>query len=100
MPGELSSGDKRHIGHIIKVGNARARYLLVEAAWRIIRSKQDDTAALRVWTIAIANRRGKRIAVVALARRLSGILYAMWRNNKPFDATCIRMPRPRAGALT
>jgi transposase len=100
VPGELSSGDKRHIGHITKAGNARVRYLLVEAAWRIIRSKQDDTAALRAWAIGIANRRGKRIAVVALARRLAGILYAMWRDNGPFDATRIRMPRPRVVALT
>ena len=95
VPGELSSGDKRHIGHITKAGNGRARYLLVEAAWRIIRSKQDDTAALRAWAVGIANRRGKRIAVVALARRLAGILYAMWRDNVPFDAKRIRMPRAR-----
>jgi transposase len=99
VPGELSSGDKRHIGHITKAGNARVRYLLVEAAWRLIRSKQDDTAALRAWAVGIANRRGKRIAIVALARRLAGILYAMWRDDQPFDAKCIRMPRPRAVAL-
>jgi transposase len=99
VPGELSSGDTRRIGHITKAGNARVRYLLVEAAWRIIRSKQDDTAALRAWAVGIANR-GKGIAVVALARRLAGILYAMWRDDRPFDATCIRMPRPRAVALT
>jgi transposase len=30
VPGKLSSGDKRHIGHITKAGNARVRYLLVE----------------------------------------------------------------------
>lgn len=100
VPSELSSGDKRHIGHITKAGNARVRYLLVEAAWRLIRSKQDDTAALRAWAVGITNRRGKRIAIVALARRLAGILYAMWRDDRPFDATCIRMPRPRAAALT
>lgn len=94
VPGELSSGDKRHIGHITKAGNVRARYLLVEAAWRIMRSKQDDTTALRAWAIGIANRRGKRIAVVALARRLAGILYAMWRDHEPFHARHIRLPRP------
>ena len=100
VPGELSSGDKRHIGHITKAGNARVRYLLVEAAWRIIRSKRHDTAALRAWAIGITNRRGKRIAVVALARRLAGILYAMWRDHEPFDAKHIRMPRPRVAART
>ena len=100
VPGELSSGDKRHIGHITKAGNSRVRYLLVEAAWRLMRSKQADSAALRAWAIGIANRRGKRIAAVALARRLAGILYAMWRDQTPFDATGIRMPRPRTVART
>lgn len=57
-----------------KAGNARARYLLVEAGWRILRAKGDETPALRAWALGIAVRRGNRIAVVALARRLAGIL--------------------------
>lgn len=96
VPGELSSGEKRRIGRITKQGNVRARYLLVEAGWRILRSCDDDTAALRAWALGIAGRRGKRIAVVALARRLAGIVYAMWRDGQPFDASKLRMPRPRA----
>jgi transposase len=46
VPGERSSGEKRRIGRITKTGNARVRYLLVEAGWRILRSKGEDTAAL------------------------------------------------------
>jgi transposase len=92
VPGERSSGDKRAVGRITKAGNSRARYLLVEAAWRIMRSPRDDTAALRAWATRIALRRGKRIAVVALARRLAGITYAMWRDNAPYDGARIRMP--------
>jgi transposase len=84
VPGERSSGEKRRIGRITKAGNARARYLLVEAGWRILRSKSPETAALRTWALKIAVRRGNRIAVVALARRLAGILYAMWRDNTPY----------------
>jgi hypothetical protein len=42
-----------------------------------------------------AARRGRRIAIVALARRLAGIVYAMWRDGAPYDATKIRTPRPR-----
>ncbi|HSQ31340.1 MAG TPA: IS110 family transposase [Gemmatimonadaceae bacterium] len=95
VPGERSSGEKRRIGRITKAGNARVRYLLVEAGWRILRAKDADTVALRAWALAIAARRGKRIAVVAVARRLAGILYAMWRDRRPYDATQLRMPRPR-----
>lgn len=93
VPGERSSGEKRRIGRITKSGNSRVRYLLVEAAWRIIRSKNEETRALRSWALLIAVRRGKRIAVVALARRLAGILYAMWRDSTPYDARKLRMPK-------
>lgn len=96
VPGERSSGEKRRIGRITKAGNARARYLLVEAGWRILRSKDAETEALRAWALGIAARRGKRIAVVALARRLAGVLYAMWRDQRPYDAARLRLPRSRA----
>jgi transposase len=93
VPGERSSGEKRRVGRITKAGNSRARYLLVEAGWRILRSKSPETAALRAWALKIAARRGNRIAVVALARRLAGILYAMWRDNVPYNPTKLRGPR-------
>jgi transposase len=95
VPGERSSGEKRRIGRITKAGNSRVRYLLVEAGWRILRAKGEETAALRAWALTIAARRGTRIAVVALARRLAGILYAMWRDGHAYDVTRLRMPRAR-----
>jgi len=84
VPSEYSSGDRKHRGRITKRGNARMRSLLVEAAWRIMRSKRSECAPLKAWAMQIAARRGKRIAVVALARRLSGILYAMWRDGSEY----------------
>jgi len=90
VPSERSSGEKRQLGRITKAGNGRMRWLLVEAAWRILWSKSPETAALRAWTLTIAQRRGKRIAAVALARRLTGVLYAMWRDGVPYDAQRIR----------
>ena len=93
VPGERSSGEQRRIGPITKAGNRRTRWLLVEAAWRILRSKDPESAALRTWALTIAARRGKRIAVVALARRLAGIVYAMWRDGVPYNGTKIRAPR-------
>jgi transposase len=92
VPGERSSGEKRRIGRITKAGNPRVRYLLVEAGWRILRSKSPETAALREWALRIAARRGTRVAVVALARRLAGILFAMWRDGRAYDANDLRAP--------
>ena len=85
VPSEYSSGDHRVRGRITKRGDARMRWLLVETAWRILRSPNDDLAGLKAWALQIAHRRGKRIAVVALARRVAGILYAMWRDDARYQ---------------
>jgi transposase len=84
VPREQSSGEQRLRGRITKAGNARLRTLLVEAAWSILRYQHEATRPLRAWALRIAGRRGKRIAAVALARKLAGILYAMWRDGSDF----------------
>ena len=38
------------------------------------------------------------MAIVALVRRLAGILYAMWRDGAPYDGRKVRAPRPRQAA--
>jgi len=93
VPRERSSGEKQCRGRITKAGNGRARWLLVEAAWSILRYKKPETLALRLWADRIAARRGKFRAAVALARRLAGILYAMLR-----DGTVYQPERLGAGA--
>jgi transposase len=70
VPREYSSGEKTQRGHITKAGNNRLRSLLVECAWGILRRKSPQSEPLEQWTMRIAARRGKRIAVVALARKL------------------------------
>jgi transposase len=84
VPREDSSAERRHRGHITKAGPRELRSLLVQAAWACWRSGASGT--LRVWADRLASRRGRRVAVVGLARRLSRILYAMWRDDRPFDA--------------
>jgi len=95
VPSERSSGEKQRRGAITKTGNPRVRWLLIEAAWRILHSKRADTLALRTWARGVAARRGQHVAVVALARRLAGILYAMWRDGVPYDASKIPIPTAR-----
>jgi transposase len=84
VPSEFSSGERQQRGAITKTGNTRLRWLLVEAAWSILRSRHSRTAELRLWAQRIALRRGQRIAIVALARKLAGILFAMWRDETEF----------------
>jgi transposase len=87
VPSEYSSGERQQRGRINKAGPNRARYLLVEAALAILRRRNSQTAALHDWALKIKERRGMKIAVVALARKLAGILYAMWRDSADIKAT-------------
>jgi transposase len=86
VPREWSSSETQRKGSITKAGNTRMRWLLVEAAWCVMRrKKKPETARLREWADGIALRRGSHVAAVALARRLAGILYAMWRDQTEYD---------------
>ena len=87
VPREDSSAERRHRGHITKAGPNELRSLLVQGAWACWRSRR--SAHLRLWVEAVAARRGRRIAVVALARRLSRILFAMWRDGTVFASAAV-----------
>jgi transposase len=75
VPLEDSSGQRRRLGHITKQGNSLLRFLLVEAAQVTVRS--DPEWRSRYFHLAM--RRGRKIAKVAMARRLAVRLYWMWR---------------------
>lgn len=40
-----------------------------------------------VWARSIADKRGKRIAIVALARKLATVMWAMWKYDTAYDPT-------------
>jgi transposase len=92
VPRERSSGEHQVRGHITKTGDKRVRWLLVECAWGIVRSQKASVETLRCWTDRIRIRRGRTVAAVALARRLAGILYAMWRDEAPYDPKRLEHP--------
>jgi transposase len=75
VPSEASSGDRRRLGHISKQGNALLRFLLVEAAQVTVRSQPQWRSKF----FHLAMRRGRKIAKVAMARKLAVHLYWMWR---------------------
>lgn len=83
VPSENSSSDRRRIGSITKKGNSYLRSLLVQAGWVIITSVNKNDP-LHLWGKAVAERRGKRIATVAIARRLVGVLWALWRDGNVY----------------
>jgi transposase len=90
VPREYSSGERQRRGRISKAGSVRARSLLVEAALALLRWKTEKTKVLHEWTTRIAQRRGKATAIVALARKLAGIMFAVWRDGTKFDPQLLR----------
>jgi transposase len=82
-PGERSSSETERRTGITKAGPSKVRRVLVQAAWCCFRSRQ--ASALGDWTRTLAARKHKFIAVVALARKLAGIMFAIWRDGTTYE---------------
>jgi transposase len=75
-PSQYSSGELDHRGHILKCGPGVLRGLLLQCAWAAVRPGRD--AALRAVFERVAARRGRKRAIVAVARRLAVQLHRRW----------------------
>ncbi len=82
VPSEHSSGERRRRGHITKTGPSELRRVWIQAAQAALRMRSHP---LKAWAQKLIYRRGRAIAVVALARRLFRWAFAMWRDGKHFD---------------
>jgi transposase len=81
VPLEDSSGTRRRLGHITKQGNSLLRFLLVEAAQVTARSLPE----WRSQYVHLTMRRGRKIAKVAMARKLAVRLYWMMRKEWDYE---------------
>jgi transposase len=82
-PGENSSSMRERKTSITKAGAPAMRWLLVQAAWCAWRTRPDD--AMVQWANHVAQRRGIQIGIVALSRKLGGILYAILRDGTRYQ---------------
>jgi transposase len=80
-PGEHSSGGKRRLGSIDRIGNGRVRSLLVEAVWRFLLWQPQWKAAQRMKIKLRAGTAMKKKTVIALARQLAIDLWR-WRTGR------------------
>jgi transposase len=83
-PGENSSSERTQKLGITKAGSNELRRVLIQGAWFVMTRSNDPIAA---WAKRIEARRGKFIAVVALARKLAGILFALWRDQTTYRSS-------------
>jgi transposase len=78
VPGEHSSSERQRRTGLTKAGPAAVRRMLIGGAWAAFRTRPNEPMVQ--WARTIADRRGKYIAIVALARKLAGIMFALWRD--------------------
>lgn len=79
VPSTYSSGNRTYQGKITKQGNKWLRWAMVEAAQK---APQNDLY-LRSFYQRIS-KNGKKIARVAVARKLLEIVYRIWKEEKPY----------------
>lgn len=90
-PGERSSSMSKRRTGITKAGPSDVRKLLSQCAWSHWRTQKGEP--MTEWVERVAERRGRAIASVALARKLAGILYALWRDESSYDSRLAAAPR-------
>ncbi len=84
-PTIYQSGNVTHMGHICRNGRHEIRRVLLQCAHTVARMKNFESKQLREFFERIHKRRGKKIAVVALARKLLTIAYGVLKAETYFD---------------
>ncbi len=92
-PAVRQSGEKRSKDmRITKEGSGLLRWALVESAWRLVRSSPKWAARYA----RLKERKGKKRAIVAVARKLLCVLYAMLRTRTPYNVVTTETKAPQA----
>lgn len=82
-PGEKTTGFRTKRGRLTRAGAPQVRWALGQAAWSCYLRRPRDPMVQ--WAKQIAARRGAQVAIMALARKLSHVLYALWKHKTTYD---------------
>ena len=80
-PGWRESAGKRKDLSIEKKGSRLLRWVLVEAAWQVVRYNPRWKEVFE----SLARRTGKKKAITAVARRLLSVMVALLKSGRPYD---------------
>lgn len=78
------------LGHLTKEGPAVLRRLLVQAAQTAIRGKQLQETRWRDWFYKVKKRRGGKVAIVGLARKIAEVCYSVASHQETWDPNRLR----------
>jgi transposase len=82
-PRRHQSGEIDYAGGVSKSGDTMLRTMLYEAAQSLL-TQSGKWSWLKAWGMRVAQRRGMRRAIVAVARRLAVVLHRMWVDGTEF----------------
>ena len=84
-PTIYQSGHVRQLGRINRDGRHEVRRVLLQCAHTVVRMKSHGAQPLQQFYTRVGHRRGKKIAVVALARKLLTTAYGVLKSDHPYD---------------
>jgi transposase len=84
-PRIYQSGGMTHLGRINRDGRHELRRVLLQCAHTVARMKSYEARPLRIFFERIRQRRGKKIAIVALARKLLTTAYGVLKTQAMYD---------------
>lgn len=88
-PREFSSGSRRHLGRISKRGDTYLRTLLIHGARAVLARARQGTRPdhLRTWAAELDARAGHNKTAVALANKITRIVWRVWRDEGEYVST-------------
>jgi transposase len=83
IPGENTTGFRAKRTRLTRAGAPQVRWALGQAAWSLYLHRPADPMVQ--WAKQVVARRGKQVAIMALARKLAHVLYALWKHETTYD---------------
>ena len=83
-PRRFQSGEVDRLGHISKAGDADVRRALYAAANSLM-IRTVGFSTLKAWGMRLMKTKGRRVAIIAVARKLAVILHRMWIDGTEFQ---------------
>jgi transposase len=84
-PTIYQSGNVNHLGRINRNGRRELRRVLLQCAHTVARMKSFGSKPLRDFFERVMKKRGKKIAIVALSRKLLTVAYGILKTGEPYD---------------
>jgi transposase len=92
-PTLYQSGDVTHLGHVNRNGRHEVRRVLLQCAHTCARMRSAGAVPLREFYERLCRKRGKKIAIVALARKLLTIAYGVLKHGTYYDPAVLSAAR-------